>query len=480
MLWEVRARLVQRLGADAGNKKVLQMVMDGMKISPSSPSMIQERNAIIAAAQANGNGDDVADIWAGFALRGMGFSAANPTGNTVTEAYDLPNVVLADNGFSVAEIIASADGDGFPEPGENVLLTVPIINNSGTTINNVTGGVVGGGNASYGTLINGQTVSRQISYSIPANAACGSLHAVTINVGSDLGAVAAQTRLFRLGAPVSGAATQNFDSAVAPALPANWSQINSGSNTGWITSPTLTSSVPNAAFAPSPASTGEASLITTVFVTSASAQLSFKNFYNTESTWDGMVLEIQFGAGAYQDILTAGGSFASGAYNVTMNSLSPFGTRQTWSGSSGAFVNTVVNLPPAANGQVVNLRWRTASDAADTATGVPGTRIDDVALTGGTFVSGYQCALQPTATPVSISGRVLTPDNKGLTNARVLLTNSAGQTTTVITSSFGNFRFSEVNAGETIVISVQSKRFTFAPQVISITDNISALTFVGQ
>ncbi len=50
MMWEVRARLVTRLGAEAGNKKILQLAMDGMKVSPSGPSMIQERNAIISAA----------------------------------------------------------------------------------------------------------------------------------------------------------------------------------------------------------------------------------------------------------------------------------------------------------------------------------------------------------------------------------------------------------------------------------------------
>ncbi|MDQ3799331.1 MAG: M36 family metallopeptidase [Acidobacteriota bacterium] len=105
MLWEVRAKMVQRLGAEAGNKKVLQVVMDGMKVSPSSPTMLQERNAILAAAQAGGSAADVADIWAGFAIRGLGFSAANPSGNTVVEGFDVPSA-------QTPKSRADFDGDG--------------------------------------------------------------------------------------------------------------------------------------------------------------------------------------------------------------------------------------------------------------------------------------------------------------------------------------------------------------------------------
>jgi hypothetical protein len=402
MMWEVRARIVQRLGAEAGNRRVLQLAMDGMKVSPSNPTMIQERNAIIAAAQANGHSSDVADIWAGFAVRGMGFSATNPTGNTVTEGYDLPNVLLAETGFSVADPSPGGDNDGFAEPGETVQLTVPVINNTGSTVTNVVAMVTGGGSANYGTLTNGQTVNRQIAYTVPGNSPCGSLHTVNITVNSDVGTGTAQSRSFRLGAPVFNGTSQNFDGIAAPALPTGWSQSNSGSNTGWITSTVLAGSLPNAAFAPSPATTGQAELITSARITSASAQLAFKNFYNTESTWDGSVLEIQIGDGAYQDIVAAGGSFVSGGYNTAMNAQSPFGARQAWSGNSVVFINTVVNLPATANNQTVNLRWRTVSDSSETAAGTPGHRIDDVVLTGGAFLTGYTCAIVPTA--VSVSG----------------------------------------------------------------------------
>jgi len=73
-LWEGRAKLVTRLGWTTGNRRMLQIVTDGMKLSPLGPNMLQSRDAIIAAAV--GSGDDVSDLWTAFALRGMGFSAS--------------------------------------------------------------------------------------------------------------------------------------------------------------------------------------------------------------------------------------------------------------------------------------------------------------------------------------------------------------------------------------------------------------------
>ena len=52
-LWEVRALMVTRLGFTPGTKRVLQVVTDGMKLAPANPNMIQERDAIIAAALAS-------------------------------------------------------------------------------------------------------------------------------------------------------------------------------------------------------------------------------------------------------------------------------------------------------------------------------------------------------------------------------------------------------------------------------------------
>ncbi|HYP01030.1 MAG TPA: M36 family metallopeptidase, partial [Pyrinomonadaceae bacterium] len=94
-LLEVRARLITRLGYTVGNQRMLQLTTDAMKLDPANPTYLQARDALIAADQMSYGGADVADIWAGFAARGMGVSAvvASASSQTVTEAFDVPDAV---------------------------------------------------------------------------------------------------------------------------------------------------------------------------------------------------------------------------------------------------------------------------------------------------------------------------------------------------------------------------------------------------
>jgi hypothetical protein len=102
------------------------------------------------------------------------------------------------------------------------------------------------------------------------------------------------------------------------------------------------------------------------------AQVTFRNKYITESTFDGGVLEISINNGAFTDIITAGGSFVTGGYNATISTAwqSPIAGRMAWSGTStGGYITTVANLPAAAAGQPIKLRFRMASDCSIASTG---------------------------------------------------------------------------------------------------------------
>jgi hypothetical protein len=193
--------------------------------------------------------------------------------------------------------------------------------------------------------------------------------------------------------------TQNFDGVTVPALPAGWTTAASGGETAWLTTSAASDTAPYAAFAPDASSVGESILTSPVFsLFPGSTQMSFRHNYNLEAPssgttgFDGGVLEIKIGSGAFMDILAAGGSFASGAYNRTIsgsygNSLAG---RQAWSGNSGGFISTVVNLPAAALGQNVQFRWRLASDSSVSA---PGWYMDSIAVSGFTC-----CSNAPTIT----------------------------------------------------------------------------------
>lgn len=89
-------------------------------------------------------------------------------------------------------------------------------------------------------------------------------------------------------------------------------------------------------------------------------------------------------------------------------------------------------------------------------------------------------AASPTAASVSISGRVLINSKRGLSNAFVYLTDSEGNTRTARTSSFGYYHFEGVPAGQTVVVTVVSKRFQFAPQVVNLNEEVTELNFVAE
>jgi hypothetical protein len=74
-LWEARARLIGKYGYATGNELILQLVTDGMKLSPPNPTFTQARDAILQADQVLNGGADNAELWAAFAKRGLGADA---------------------------------------------------------------------------------------------------------------------------------------------------------------------------------------------------------------------------------------------------------------------------------------------------------------------------------------------------------------------------------------------------------------------
>ena len=87
--------------------------------------------------------------------------------------------------------------------------------------------------------------------------------------------------------------------------------------------------------------------------------------------------------------------------------------------------------------------------------------------------------LAPSAATVSVSGRVQTSDARGLRNAFVTLTDQQGVIHSVLTGSFGFYRFDDIEAGQTCVIAVVSKRYQFTPRVVSVTDELTGVDFIA-
>ncbi|MEO7673807.1 MAG: M36 family metallopeptidase [Pyrinomonadaceae bacterium] len=388
-LWEVRARMVTRLGWAVGNRRVLQLVTDAMKISPLNPDFLQARDAIISAATGNATTQaqlaDTADVWAGFAIRGMGVGASVQNGGTgsgdarVTESFARPNLLQLP-AFTISD--QQGDNDGIYEPGETLTLNVSLTNVTGQAAATTTADITGGSSAVYGTIADATTMIMQFTYSVPANTPCGGLITLSLNVNSSLG-----PKTFSIPVSVglkSVTLTENFDSVGAPNLPVGWATNVESGSAPFVTSAASSHTAPNSAFVVnSNGASGSNMISPLIAVNSAASTVTFRNSFNTEGPWDGGVLEISMGGGPYQDWIAAGGSFIENGYNGTLGAgnFNALAGRQAWTGNSGGFIQTTAQLPAAANGQNVRLRWRFGTDNnTGTDAGFLGWNIDSVTV----------------------------------------------------------------------------------------------------
>jgi len=82
-LWDVRANMIRQFGEREGRRRLRQNVLDGMKLAPPAPSMVDLRDAVLLADRVNFRGESQAQMWEGFAKRGLGVLAYSNGGDTI-------------------------------------------------------------------------------------------------------------------------------------------------------------------------------------------------------------------------------------------------------------------------------------------------------------------------------------------------------------------------------------------------------------
>lgn len=85
----------------------------------------------------------------------------------------------------------------------------------------------------------------------------------------------------------------------------------------------------------------------------------------------------------------------------------------------------------------------------------------------------------PTSANASIEGRVISATGRVIPRARVSITGTDGIVRTTNSNQFGRFSFDELKVGETYVISATSKGFNFAPQAVSVVENLKELALIA-
>ncbi|HEY3138588.1 MAG TPA: HYR domain-containing protein [Blastocatellia bacterium] len=322
-------------------------------------------------------------------------------------------LIVASGASIVSESCSPANG--VIDPGELVTLSFCVKNAGGLNTTNLvgtlqaTGGVsTPSGPATYGPLVAGGASVCQ-NFAFTASGACGGTVTAAVQFQDGTTNLGTITYTFTLGTTKT-AFSENFDGVTAPGLPAGWARMNAaGPDPVWGTSTNGPDTSPNDAFVNCPSVVSDKRLDSpAIAINSNSAQLSFRQSYqftDSGSGFDGGVLELSspnINGGAFTDVTNAavGGTFVSNGYTSIIDSSysSPLAGRQAWSGSSGGYITTKVNLGPNVAGQSIKLRWRMGSDVGGSDIGW---FVDTIVIT-----DGYTCCITPPACTISCAANI--------------------------------------------------------------------------
>lgn len=159
----------------------------------------------------------------------------------------------------------------------------------------------------------------------------------------------------------------------------------------------------------------------------------------------------------HDQLLVSGTATLGGTLNVTLtNGFTPA------PGNSFLILDTASSTGTFATTNLPNIGTNTWNVAYNNANGT-------VTLT----------VVAPTAANVGVSGRVLTSEGRGVSKARVTLTDSGGDIVYSMTNSFGYYRFVNVGVGQTYVIAVRSKQYQFTPRTIQVSEELTDVDFIA-
>ncbi|HVG24671.1 MAG TPA: M36 family metallopeptidase [Thermoanaerobaculia bacterium] len=413
MLWECYAALLRdtlgatpRLTFQQAQDRMKQYLVASLAMTPNSPTYLEARDAVLAAAYANDMVDYLLFAQA-FAKRGAGMFAVAPdrfsTNHAgVVENFDfVPDLVFT--GTTLADSVTSCDADGTLDSGETGKLIVKIKNIgsqtlSGTvgTISTSTPGVTlpGGNTISFPASDPLATVTGSVNVAYAAGISGIQQIDFTITVYDPaVGSNRIQNIGFRANV-TSIPATSATDTVEAYATPwtldsdATLSQINP-----WTRAVVMP--LDREWHVDDPNAGSDQRLMSPVFTVdgSGSVNVQFDHSWAFEfdsANYDGGVVEMQVNGGAWTDIGTS-------AYNGTLTNytgnINPLKTRAAFVKTGSAHTSLTQAVAP---GSTVRIRFRFGSDSFG---GSTGWNIDNIAFTGvvetpfGTVTGDAGCAV---------------------------------------------------------------------------------------
>lgn len=152
--------------------------------------------------------------------------------------------------------------------------------------------------------------------------------------------------------------------------------------------------------------------------------------------------------------------------NVLLQTLYTISTPANTSTNTG-WQQLTANLNPY-TGQTIRIRFFTNVTAAFSGPGR--LEVDDVILASRTTTSAES----------GLGGVVKTSFGTGISRANVTVTNTQGEmVATAMTNSFGGFKIGNLAAGQVYIVNVEHRKYQFAPQIITLNENIGNAEFVA-
>lgn len=184
--------------------------------------------------------------------------------------------------------------------------------------------------------------------------------------------------------------------------------------------------------------------------------------YEFDLRYDPSVIQPQANAIGVTGTISSGFSAVANAESPGILRVAVFGT-----------------MPLDGSGVLVNLRF--------TAVGQPGAvsplMWERIMLNEGeprAIATDGHVELSAAPDQAEISGRLLSAFGAGVPNARVTLTDSTGQSRSMISNGFGVFRFGGLQVGQTYTITVASRRFVFTPLTVSVVDQLANIDMIAE
>lgn len=426
VLWEAYVALLRdpRLTFDEARSRMKDYVIAGLKMTPQRPTILEARDAILAAAMASDE-QDFALIADAFGRRGMGVTAVGPDRGSsdllgVVESYDGLASVLNIVDSEIDESYLSTEGgycdqDGIPDLGETVRLRVELSNTGTRAMLDTIATVVPsaglslplGSEIRFGaTDIGGSSIGEilvKVDTDVPGYEA-----ALTLEFPADQsGLIPPQSSIVPVVVNYDAKLLSTDDMEGAPATRLNWTPTSVAYDAGalnWGLSDAFAEVYPQQGrlwFVPDNPVKSDMQLVSPDISVAADRPFSFGFRHHHEQEfrrvsngisegWDGGVVEISVDGGDWVDVTTLG-QFTLGGYNGRINGATlglagsnPLGDRRpAFVGSVEGFVQSQIDFGTALAGKSVRLRFRQGTDATNNASAVVlGWLIDDVTVSG--------------------------------------------------------------------------------------------------